>query len=338
MKLFIALSAAFVKGDRVVVKFGTNQWYTGTVASMGKKVTVLFDDGEKNSYELGDLAVKVITSKRKSKSALTNADAKLLYSVAKPSTKKAAVEPTSAKKVKAPVSVKPEGRKVKDITDKNVPDQSQKPVVSPTQKPAVRQVVGSVIRTRFGNVAVLESKLGRKYTEYRWATVDSAATKTGWLKVRMHEPAEVTFGRFPFVRQATPDEMLSGKVKTNEVFAQKAARKNAAYDSIQNQDIKPGDVVSVRYSNGTKLEAVLEVDYRAAKLAIVRQYSSAAEGYSKRRLLPVSICTKVADGGGKFDPNNPLYAKHGIFVPDFYKSGNIVAPNRRKQLKERWDQ
>ena len=100
MKIFIALAAtAPLKGDRVVVKFGTNQWYTGTVASVGKKITVLFDDGEKHAYELGDPSVKVIISKRKSKSVLTNADAKLLYSTPKPTAsprtpKAAAAAPT----------------------------------------------------------------------------------------------------------------------------------------------------------------------------------------------------------------------------------------------------
>ena len=92
MKIFIALaSASLLKGDRVAVKFGTNQWYTGTVASVGKKVTVLFDDGEKHAYELGDRSVKYITSKKKSKSALTTAQVQELGqkagTVAKPATK-----------------------------------------------------------------------------------------------------------------------------------------------------------------------------------------------------------------------------------------------------------
>ena len=122
--------------------------------------------------------------------------------------------------------------------------------------------------------------------------------------------------------------MSESHAKINEVANVKAARTMANQDKITQQDIKPGDIVRVTYTNGVMREAVLEVDYATGKVAIVRQHTGAAESYTKRRLIPVSICTKVADGGGKFDPNNKIYAENHINIPDFYKQGNIVAKRK----------
>ena len=47
MKSLIAAAAVSppVKGTRVAVKYGPNEWYLGTVVRSGAKVTVNFDDG-----------------------------------------------------------------------------------------------------------------------------------------------------------------------------------------------------------------------------------------------------------------------------------------------------
>lgn len=306
MKIFIALAAtAPLKGDRVVVKFGNNQWYTGTVASIGKKITVLFDDGEKHAYELGDTSVKGITSKRKSKSVLTNADAKLLYSAAKPAPKVASVTTPKARTPKASSTPKP----------------SAKP-----EAPKAKAFIGSVVKSRFGPIVILSKKFGRKYAEYKWSKPDNSGT--GWLKLPLGEDDAGHFIRFPFVRMATKDEMSGGQQKLQDRAAKKYESVREAQNKIDTQKIQPGDVVRVKYTNGLINEAVLEVNYGTGKVAIVRKSEGAAEHYTKRRFVPISICEKVADGGGKFDPENPIYKKYGIYIPQFYKDGNTVASRR----------
>ena len=55
MEIYIELTSTtkFKKGDRVIANFGTKkepEYYIGTVTSSGKKISVLFDDGDKSSF------------------------------------------------------------------------------------------------------------------------------------------------------------------------------------------------------------------------------------------------------------------------------------------------
>ena len=315
MKIFIALAAtAHLKGDRVVVKFGNNQWYTGSVASIGKKITVLFDDGEKHAYELGDTSVKGITSKRKSKAAITNADAKLLYSA-----------PVATPKARTPRAATPAKTAEPKV---RTPKAAAKPVASTPEAPKANSFVGSVVKSTFGPIVVLSKKYGCKYAEFKWSKLDNSGT--GWLKFPVDERDASHFVRFPFIRDATPKEMSGGRQKLSERYTRISNALQESRDKIKSQKIQPGDVVKVTYSSSVANEAVLEVNYRTGKVAIVRSSEGAASYYSKKRYLPIRLCEKIADGGGKFDPNNPIYAKYNIYIPQFYKSGNTVAPNRNK--------
>lgn len=309
MKLLISLSApSLVAGDRVAVEFDKNDWALGTVVKptpTGTKID--FDYGEQKLVKTGEAKIVPVTSKKKIKKPLTLAEVRALKTTAIP---KAAPAP----KAKAAPAAKPTTIAKKIY----VPHEQEK------------SFVGSVVKSRFGDIAILTSKYGRKYIEYKWSTV-SGKSMTGWLKRPIPLGGEeYDFRIYPFVRMATKEEMSGGHDSLRASAEKKATRLNDAVDKISKDDIKPGDVVLVKYSNGAKKEAVLEVDWKSGQLAIVRQQSGAASIYSKRRLLPASICTKVADGGGKFDPNNPIYSQHGIYVPQFYKDGNTVAPRRSR--------
>jgi hypothetical protein len=191
--------------------------------------------------------------------------------------------------------------------------------------------VGTVVRTRFGNVIIVTSRYMTKRAagkmEYKWVMEDDHS-RVGWMKVPTYNFD--FFRTYPFVRMATPKEMKGAREGYLENIEKKYESIKQNRQAIETQEIKPGDIVSVKYSNGTQKEVVLEVDYRTGKLAIVRRFG--ADYTSKRRMLPTNICTKLIDGGGTFNPTNPLYEKQGMRIPDFYKRGGIVAPRQPKRF------
>ncbi len=186
--------------------------------------------------------------------------------------------------------------------------------------------VGSVVQTRFGNVVIITDKFGRKFMEYKFYILGKDPSRIGWIKLPFNVDP---FSKYKFVRLATKKEIDAGRQGYVQNIERKAERVQENREHLHNEQIKPGDVVSVDYSNAKgQKEIVLEVNYRTGKLAIVRRNGFAAEALTKKRMLPIKICKKVADGGGKFDPNNPLYDKMYLRVPDFYKSGQTVAPRK----------
>lgn len=339
MKIIISLSAeTYAKGERVLFKAGKNRWYAATVTSVrAGNVGLLFDDGLKGApSKPSSRTWKKITTKKKFKTELTDSQAEALIPKAVPAKPVKAIKAVkvakAVKSAKAPVKVaKNVKMPVNPIGKPGKP--APKPVKAPkttgTQPVAkLKQFVGSIVRAgRFGEVVILSNKYGRKYMEYKWAQV-SDQSKTGWLKIPIGRDP---FASYTYIRTATESEMHGGKQALQKVAEKKSERTNQAYEKIKTQDIKAGDIVMVAYKGGSKKEAVLEVDYRSMQVALVRQYSSAAEHYTKRRMMPLKWCEKVADGGGKFDPNNELYKKHGIYVPDFYKSGQKVAARRPRR-------
>jgi len=74
----------YTKGDRIVVKFGKNEYYLGTVTKSGVKVSVLFDDGDRESLPAKSKRLIGIGVKRKRKSEITEKELKkYLYSIPK---------------------------------------------------------------------------------------------------------------------------------------------------------------------------------------------------------------------------------------------------------------
>lgn len=196
----------------------------------------------------------------------------------------------------------------------------------------LKTLVGQVLKTRAGNSVIVESKTGRKFREYKWALL-SDPSRTGWLKVPLAWSLDQVLKEFPLVRKATASEMRAAEKGLSSYREEIGKRHSEALDGIRAKDLKAGDVVAIKYSNlpHAKNEVILEVDYRAAKIAIVRQDARAASELTKRRLIPIAqVVKKVADGGGKFDPNNPLYKKHGVWIPEFYKQGGKVAKRKPK--------
>lgn len=188
--------------------------------------------------------------------------------------------------------------------------------------------VGAVVKTRFGDVIIVGERYMTKRAsgkiEYKWAQV-SDPSKTGWIKISMHIDF---YQNYPFVRMATPKEMKEGVSGVRDLMQKKYERVSNNIRHSIDKNLRPGDIVNVHYSNGTKKEVILQIA-PGGKVAIVRQ-DGGADFLTKRRLLPASICDKLVDGGGSFNPDNPIYEKNHIYIPDFYKKGGTVAPRRPK--------
>ena len=81
MEIYIEIEAAgkYKKGDRVVVNCGTKkepEYYIGTVKSAGAKVTVDFDDGDKDAYPAKSPKLMGKGLKKKKKSEISKSQLK----------------------------------------------------------------------------------------------------------------------------------------------------------------------------------------------------------------------------------------------------------------------
>lgn len=104
-------AAITMKGERVVVRMGKNDWLVGTVTRAGAKIYVAFDDGSSAVVEAPDFKhVKVLTAKnaaKKVKSPLTDEAAKMLF-VRSPTAKAPAAARTPAARAVKPAPTKDE--------------------------------------------------------------------------------------------------------------------------------------------------------------------------------------------------------------------------------------
>lgn len=111
MKINVSVStsaAAFGKGDRIIARIAKNEWHTGEVTRAGAKLGIKFDDGATATVGPEDLKdVKLLTTNKKSKKPLTDAEAKPLFAK-----KEKASKPT---KVKVNVGTKAQGSNVSTI-------------------------------------------------------------------------------------------------------------------------------------------------------------------------------------------------------------------------------
>lgn len=110
--VFITESAVkFTKGNRVVVKFDEDNWFLGNINKIrAGKLTISFDDGDEQEYSENSRAVKIVPDDiKKRKKALTDAQAKVVYS-AKPvvSKEKPVVEKEKPQQPKAKFEVEVE--------------------------------------------------------------------------------------------------------------------------------------------------------------------------------------------------------------------------------------
>lgn len=87
-KISISVSDAshdFTKDQRVVVKVGRDEWYTGTITRAGVKIRIDFDDGNHAIVSFEDFKdVKPMLKSKKSKKGLTTLEARDLYVKVKP--------------------------------------------------------------------------------------------------------------------------------------------------------------------------------------------------------------------------------------------------------------
>lgn len=122
MQINIALSAGthnFKRGDRVICKVDKDEWYTGTVTRAGAKVHVDFDDDFDAVIDENDFKhIKALTTPKKSKRALSDAQMKILTAPIKP---KAAPKPVPPSPPPKPV------RKRYDPEDQEDPEDAPAP-------------------------------------------------------------------------------------------------------------------------------------------------------------------------------------------------------------------
>lgn len=104
VKINISTSASdsgFSKGDRIIARLDKNEWLTGEVTRAGAKLGIKFDDGSTATVDPEDFKdVKLLTTPKKSKKPLTDAEAKPLFAKVKKAKTEKAEKPTKVKKVK----------------------------------------------------------------------------------------------------------------------------------------------------------------------------------------------------------------------------------------------
>lgn len=100
VKINISTSASdsgFSKGDRIIARLDKNEWLTGEITRAGAKLGIKFDDGSTATVGAEDFKdVKLLTTPKKSKKVLTDAEAKPLFAKVKKAEK-----PVTEKKAKA---------------------------------------------------------------------------------------------------------------------------------------------------------------------------------------------------------------------------------------------
>lgn len=167
--LFVSVSATtgspFNKGDRVVAKFDTNEWYVGTVsANRLGRVHVQFDDGEYEDYAFGTKNVLKLTPKlkKKIKDELTEKQALKLHKefgaedeepAPKAKSKVQAAKDKMKEKVKAKATTKPAAPKA---PTPQTP--TKKPVPVPKVDAAIKEVSTHVERAPVTPVAAQPSQ------------------------------------------------------------------------------------------------------------------------------------------------------------------------------------
>ena len=102
-RLEVAAVAPPVKGTRVAVKYGPNEWYIGVVTRSGAKITVAFDDGSTEAHPWSALKIKAIAYKRVRKTPITDAQVKDLLSAVPPVKKASPPRAKNTTSIKGPV-------------------------------------------------------------------------------------------------------------------------------------------------------------------------------------------------------------------------------------------
>ena len=105
-RLETAAATPPIKGTRVAVKYGPNEWYIGTVVRSGAKITVAFDDGSTESHPWSALKIKAVEYKRIRKTAITDEQVKVLLGAPAAAAPKAVktVTPPKVSDIKKPGS------------------------------------------------------------------------------------------------------------------------------------------------------------------------------------------------------------------------------------------
>lgn len=212
MKLLIStlsLSAGdhgFTKGDRVVCKIAKDEWYIGTVKRAGAKIYVDFDDGADAVIEPADFKhVKLMTTAKKLKRSLTDAEAKALFAkaVAKPAPKTTPA-PKAAKPVapiskaplpiKKPIALKP--------TAKPAPIPKPAPAPIPKPVPEVKPTPAPVV------TPAPQKKLEERKFKNNWIVQIEGHGKSTWRYTVKDDPENPSFKYRASSMVATPQKAL----------------------------------------------------------------------------------------------------------------------------------
>jgi hypothetical protein len=147
---------------------------------------------------------------------------------------------------------------------------------------------------------------GRKFNTWRLRNLTDGKPYTWKTKVYEATPAK-------FVRMATPNEFHGAQARWSEIDQRVKARADNNKASINTKDIRPGDVVTVNYSDvGHKDEVVEDINHKTGRVAIARRGAAALMHQKRRFINALNIVKVVEKGPGRFTRNNPMYAKYGV--------------------------
>lgn len=309
--IFVSLSAAsstssFDKGDRVVSKFDSNEWYLGKVsANRTGRVYVEFDDGESESYPFGTRNVLKINPKQKrSKDELTYAQAAKLASEFKgdsgtPKSKTSAVKINLKSKPENPVApaVKEQvnvgkffSDNLKSATHFSESDYANNPLLGmkiDTGRVGASGkgfVIGINQRGRTPALVVYTAKSGTKVNSVSRpiAGHGEEAFKESLEFAKKKSSGRVSYKEFVAARS----ELIKYK---SEIERDKDARTEKSV--LSDPKFKLYDAVGknalIQFTNGKDLHKILGVDYQKQAVAI-------QGGGSKRRWISLRNVLKVS--------------------------------------------
>lgn len=309
--IFVSLSATsstspFDKGDRVVAKFDSNEWYVGKVsANRAGRVYIEFDDGESESYPFGTKSVlKINPKQKKNEDELTDAQAAKLASEFKgepgtPKNKSNAVKIKLKSKTEKPVATAAKEQvnigkffsdNLSSATHFSESDYANNPLLGMkintgrVGASGTGFVIGVSQRGRTPELIVYTAKSGTKVNSVSRpiAGYGEEAFNESLEFAKKKSSGRVSYKEFLTARS----DIIQYKA---EIERDKEAR--ATKSVLSDPNFKLYDAVGknalIQFSNGKYLQRILDVDYQKQAIAI-------KGGGSKRRWISLRNVLQVS--------------------------------------------
>lgn len=168
--------------------------------------------------------------------------------------------------------------------------------------------VGHVVMSQDGRQQMVVVKLetsGRK-----WMTWSMRGLVDGRIYTRK---CLAGTDRSKFVRMATPNELHGARATVAQRDENRQARVERNVAQADKLEVRPGDVVIMRWSDvGERAEVVEDVNWRAGRVALRRRGMAALVREKRRFVSAANIVSVKEKGPGYYRASNPIYDKYGF--------------------------